>query len=311
MPIVERTSIDEGEEHVEAPSQEQIEQADLELQATRVGWEPEDKFHGKPGTWVDAKTYLERAQHVMPFLKENNKKLQEALTARDKQIADLAKRQEEADRALAVLEAANNEQSVEATEERIAQTREALKLAVQEQDVEKQVELSEALADLKAELKAAKNAAEERPVEKKPTAAPAISPETERAFNEWLGENEWYKKPAMAGAANAIAVEIQMARKAAGETPLLGRALLDEMTKRMDEEFNISRRPPESRVENSRRSTARREGSTGRYSDLPAEAKAACDKDAKRFVGDNKRYKDVASWRAKYAEIYFKQQGAQ
>jgi hypothetical protein len=38
---------------------------------------------------------------------------------------------------------------------------------------------------------------------------------------------------------------------------------------------------------------------------MPSDARAACDADAKRFVGADKRYKTQAEWRTRYAEIYF------
>ena len=44
------------------------------------------------------------------------------------------------------------------------------------------------------------------------------------------------------------------------------------------------------------------------YSDLPADAKAYCEKSAGRFVGPGKRYKDVDSWRKGYAKSYFTQE---
>ena len=43
------------------------------------------------------------------------------------------------------------------------------------------------------------------------------------------------------------------------------------------------------------------------YADLPPEAKAACEDQARKLVGDGRAFKDTASWRKYYAEVFFSQ----
>ena len=45
---------------------------DFEAEARHHGWTPKEEFKGDPGKWVDAETFVKRADEVMPFLKKQN-----------------------------------------------------------------------------------------------------------------------------------------------------------------------------------------------------------------------------------------------
>ncbi|MDE2106523.1 MAG: hypothetical protein KGL39_55425, partial [Patescibacteria group bacterium] len=48
----------------------------VEERAGAMGWVPQEKFRGDPEKWVDAETFVQRGEQVMPILKHNNEKLQ-------------------------------------------------------------------------------------------------------------------------------------------------------------------------------------------------------------------------------------------
>lgn len=88
---------------------------DFEAEARQHGWTPHDDFKGDPNKWVDAETFVKRADEVMPLLKkqtqalrnENSvlkRELRNAITrvdgverrAYERAMADIEKRMDEA-----------------------------------------------------------------------------------------------------------------------------------------------------------------------------------------------------------------------
>jgi len=47
----------------------------VEARARRMGWYPQDEFHGRPDDWIDAEKFIERAEREHPILRENLKRL--------------------------------------------------------------------------------------------------------------------------------------------------------------------------------------------------------------------------------------------
>lgn len=52
---------------------------DFETEARSQGWTDKDAFKGDPNKWVDAETFVKRADEVMPFLKKQNGALKREL----------------------------------------------------------------------------------------------------------------------------------------------------------------------------------------------------------------------------------------
>jgi len=63
-----------------------VTERDFEKEAREHGWTPQEDFKGDPSKWVDAKTFVERADVVLPLLK---KKLQGVTNDRDSLKRDL------------------------------------------------------------------------------------------------------------------------------------------------------------------------------------------------------------------------------
>ena len=265
--------------------------------AEKIGWIPPTRFKGDVERFVDADEYIKRGETVLPIVKEHNKRL----------VAETGELKERLAKTEAALTAATkaieeiNERHTVATQKAVETARRELKqqlvAASEAGDHAAIAELTEQMVDLtKAETKA----------EGKTIEAPAKPPEfvPPPELVEWNKENPWYGKDRRK---TALALGIAQELRESGETRT-GRAFFDLVTEEMEKTLP-SPKAPEDKVEGARNGSAEESRTSGKksYNHLPADAKAACDADAREFVGPTKKYKDVSQWRARYAELYFQE----
>lgn len=251
----------------EAPSYED--------RALTMGWTPKSQFKGDPDKWVDAETFVKRGEEFLPFLKANNRRLEQALERANAKIEQMDK---------------------------------GLKSAIQQLSKTEQRAYAKAKADLEAELEqyaAAGNAEAVKAVTKdiveleKDTRAKVEDdePQVDPAFMEWREANPWFgKDKALTAACAAIGEEV-------AEEGYTGKAQIKEVDRRIREAFpekfapkvnpNRAAAPP---VEGTG-ATPRPAGRT--YSDLPPEAKAMCDELCRDIKGFS---------RERYVKDYFAQE---
>lgn len=153
-------------------SQEQDTARDFEKEARASGWVPETEWKGerRPSKFLDAKTFVERGEELTPFIRAENKRLQERL---DRQEKDFSKRLERLDKA----NEATRKTAQENYEREIARIGREQRAAVAEGDVEK----FDALTAERGKIKAPE------PIEAPEQADP------ESVFKEkntWYGEDE-------------------------------------------------------------------------------------------------------------------------
>ena len=280
----------------EAPTIESAATPEMQAEAEAMGWIPPSRFRGDIERFVDADTYIERGETVLPIVKAQNAKLQTKLSGVEAEAAETK----------AALRAAQIK--IDEIEERHA--------------VDKQKAIAEAKADVKAALAAASEAGDHeavaeltsnlvelnRPEEvvkpKAPEAPPPYRPDP--SMVAWNEANPWFgtdrRKTAM-----ALAVADELREK--GETAING-PFFDLITAEVNKVFGTSA-PIPGKVEGGANGSGgdARVHAAGRttYNSLPAEAKAACQADAKKFVGEGKRYKTIADWQSRYAELYFQE----
>lgn len=274
--------------------------ADPEVQAKaeKLGWIPPKRFKGDPERFVDAEEYIERGETVLPIVKEQNKRLTaEVETLR----ADQVKTQAALAAATKAIEEIEERHTV-ATQKAVAAARDQLKAqlasASEAGDHEAVAEITERMVDL--------NKAEAAPPPKKEaTAAPApyvVPPD----LQQWNTENEWFGKDKRK---TALALGIAQDLREQGETSI-GRLFFDKVKDELEGMLGTKALEPRGdKVEGGRNGSENetRSGARKGFSALPADAKAACDADARNFVGPAKKYKTQAEWRTRYAEIYFEQ----
>lgn len=233
---------------------------DFEAEARRYGWSGPENFKGDPEKFIDAETFVKRAEDYMPIAKATIKKLSQRIDQMErtgKQAAEFFSKAEE--RAY-----------------------------------------ERAKADIKAEMAAAVESGDAAAAEKafkkfedleKPAPLPdvgAIKPEdAAEALIDWQRDNAWYGTDKLM----TQYAELQ-ADKMLNEGMLPGpqhlAAILDKVKAKFPEKFveKPSDGDPEPRkrsaVDGGNSIPPRRGGRT--YNDLPAEAKAICDKWVKNGV---------------------------
>jgi len=273
---------------------------EVQRKAEQMGWIPPSRFKGEPERFVDAEEYLARGEQVLPIVRANNQKLQQEL---NDLRAESTKTREALEKANQALEEINERHSVE-TQKAVERARNDLKArlkqASEEGDHEAVAEITGLMIDLKAAAEAPKPAEEK----KKPEAAktePFVLPAD---LKEWNAANPWFGSDRRR---TSLALGIAQEMREAG-TDLTGVAFYEKIREEVEATFGAA--PAGSKVEGARASGVAEtgvRGSAGKkgYASLPADAKAACDADAKQFVGAGKRFKTADEWRARYAELYF------
>ncbi len=293
---------DTQEEQVEFVSKASPEQRKA---AEAQGWVPPERLatlKNPPKTFLDADEFLQKVDEVLPMIRHQNRKLKD-------DVATLSRQAQETQQALAAalkkLESIDLEKSVE--------TQKAVEKARRE--IQAELEAASEAGDHKAIARLTIDAADLAQAEKDAAAATEAAkkgngdatrrpPPPDPEFEEWLADNEWFKTDRKKRLQfESIGRDLRME----GERSV-GRAFMNKVADAWEETFGDTPEPPQrNRVAAARGSSTRSAGKSG-YDALPADAKAACDADARRFVGENKRYKDTKSWRDAYASEYFRQE---
>ena len=234
---------------------------DYESEARQHGWTPKEEFRGDTAKWVDAETFVRRADEVMPFLKKQNAGLKRELddmkrTMRQFQ-AFASKAEERAyTRAVSDLQARHDE-------------------AVESGDVAAARKVMKEMTELKADAPEATGTVKEDDVA-------ADAPEdAQQQINRWIEASEYYiadeRKTRYADLqSDAIIKEHGALHRFPGGLD----AALKEIDARVGRKF--ADKPPVQNV-----GAGNRPGPKGgkTYADLPAEAKRQCDRFVKTIPG--------------------------
>jgi hypothetical protein len=265
---------------------------DIETRARENGWVPRDEWRGPENRWVDAETFLERADQMIPVMRSQNRKLEtqvEGLQKKlDEQMALLAASQD----SMEALKEFNAEMRSRDREQLRAQLMQELREARDAGDVEREVAVQDRIAQTREP---------EKPPVKDPPKPPA-QPTESPAFKAWKAENPWWDtNPHKRAIAAAISAELAASGKLANDDQAGNLAKITEATEAWWSE-NVERRPA-GRVEGARAGAST--GSVKTYADLPEDARSACDRQEKRLVGPGRTFKDQGAWRKHYVEKYF------
>jgi hypothetical protein len=284
--------------------------------AKEMGWKAPADWKGSPprgGKFLKAKEYLERAETVIPIMRSENKKLKDELKEAREDLKSFkdstAKTVENMTRMTKV---ALDRQRAQLEDKYSA----AIDAATEVGDKEQVRKLRDAeRKDLKAFDEAAEEAAEVKTEKGKETVNGALPKDVQDAIGHWIGENAWYSGDAeMQALANAH--HGKLLKDKPGLTLVEN---LEEVrkyvAKRFPEKFKAEDEPDEnedekptrgSRVEGGSRMAGGGGGS--KFSKLPADAKAQCDK----FIKEDGLFlekgedpvKDLNKARERYAADY-------
>lgn len=296
-----------GERSEQAPGREAAEGLDgdgravasWEKEAKGMGWRPEEEWDGPDGKWIDAKTFVERGEQIMPILRANNRKMKEELLTRDKDLATLRESLANANKAIITLKKSYTESTKREVEIALADLREQYKGARQIGDTDLELKVQKDITNLEKKVETLDKEHEEEIEEKKDdTKPPELSPE----FINWQKENRWFGNTLnpddKARTVAFVKIGEQLRKEGA---PEMG---LDFMEKCMGilEEQERGFTKPKSKVESGGGKGGRGGGRV--WDNLPKEAKAACHSDNETFVGPGKMFKTVKEWEDHYANLY-------
>lgn len=253
---------DDADPGDEAAQQAEAQRATDETEARRGGWRPKDEFPGDPTRWVDAAEFNRRGRDHVPILRDKVKRLEARVTDlldANKQFGEYQKQTRDAER------------------KRLQSEIDGLKAqqlaAVTAGDTSAYLQTDQA-------IKARTDAMPKEPEVTAPqreTAAPEIQ--------EFVGRNEWFRKDrTLNTVATAIHGELLESEPHLTLSENLER-VEREVKRRFPEKFGNPNRQRPAIVDG-----APAIGSGGRprakgYSDLPKEAKDACDKFVRTIPG--------------------------
>jgi hypothetical protein len=269
-------------------------EATAEDRAAQMGWKPKDQFKGPEDRWVDAETYIKRGEDIEPILRANNKKLLDKVQTLETDLQSTKTLLAASSESIEELKKFNTEAARAAAKTQQAEIIAGIRAARESGDVETETQLIDQLTDSKAALKVAE--ATKKPEPKTGDAPPPLTPEVK----QWLQDNPWFGTDKRR---TALAFGIAEELRAAGDKPNtleFYQKVGAEVEKTLG---GNSRREAPSKVEGAN-GAAGGTSSGKSYADLPADAKEACEKMAKKLVGAGRAYKTEADWRKAYVAKY-------
>lgn len=277
-----------SENAVESAAEPEVQQ-----RAEEMGWIPPSRFKGDPERFIDADKFIERGEVVLPIVKAQKKELEVKLAAESARSSRIEAALKEATEALEAIELRHSVATQKAVEQAREEVKRQLSSASAAGDHDAVAELTDQLTQINA--KVPDEEGKPKPAAK---AEPAPLPPDLIAWNK---ENPWFGTNKRK---TALALGIAQELRDNGEQST-GAAFFEKVKQEMDTELG-TKEPPVDKVAGGRHSESEGRSSGGKsYAQLPSDAKAACDADAKRFVGENKKYKSTAEWRSAYASMYF------
>ena len=245
-------------------------------EAEVLGWVPKEKFRGNEDDWIDADVFVKRGKEINPILRKNNEILFQKLSAKDAEIAQIRADVEE-------FKKYHNETEERVYKRALADLKAAKKEAMEEQDHDSVIEIDEQIADLKDSKKTVTSVEPERVVS-------TIDP----VYSQWEIENQWVVNDTDLAKAAEKAAEFLRIR---GDSSV-GRTFLEKVTAKVKEAYpekfgNINRDRP-ALIENG--GGGSRPSGSKTYSNLPAEAKAACDRFVKQGMMTKEEYLKEYDW---------------
>jgi len=274
----------------------------VEEHARQLGWVPKEEFRGPEGQWKDAETFVRDGEQILPVVRANNKKLVAELSETKSQVLELKKLVEAGNDSLKAFEEFHQQSLADALERQRKELTAEMRAARENGDVDLEENLRDQIDEVRQQQRDLKNkpAKTEVKTETKPAdTAPQVDPE----FLMWNTQNPWFgKDKKLTAFANGMATTM---RQDPENSHLVGRAFYDAVAQQVKAAFpdDFPEAPSHDKMEGAR-GPSRRSGGRS-YNDLPADAKAACDRFGQRLAGPGRAYKDLDAWRTQYAKEFF------
>ena len=172
----------------------------FEARARRMGWHPQDEYHGKPEDWVDAEEFVRRGEAHLPVLRENLRKVDaraaraEAQTkALSAQVETMAAQISEAREAVVDMRELLSTAEERSYQRAIETARKTHELAVEAGD---KAGATQAMKDIEALNAEIAKRAEKKAKKPDPVATPTPKPQPNQTAVEWVNSDEqaWYRE---------------------------------------------------------------------------------------------------------------------
>ena len=281
------------------PNENETTERTVEEQASSMGWVPKEQFRGKAELWIDAEEFVARGEQVMPLLKAANRDLKETVKGLETKLHEVSEMFKQSQEAIAALQEVHSEDTARKVKNARAELLAELKSARREQDVDLEVAIEEKLREL--------DSAQGKSPENKTatTKAPEI-PKPSAAFVEWEKKNPWFKTDRKRQAlALGIGQELRETNEKNG-VKMSEAEFYDRVAEEVEEFFDRSPVRKADRMEGSGGGSG--SGGSGSrnqsYNDLPADAKATCEKQSAKMVGQGKPFKTKSDWQSYYTKMY-------
>lgn len=268
---------------IEPGTQEEPRQfTDVEARARRMGWRPKEEFRGPPDRWSSAEDFIARGENELPILRERNRNLDRQVEDGAKAVAELTKRMEQTGEVLSSMREMSLKAEERAYKKARAEIEEEMRTRAAAADVVGVTETQRKLEELDKERDAAKAAP--APAARKEPDAVTAKPRDPVA-ETWMRDNPWFETDKeMNSTAQGIHVGLQQSRPEMTLAENLAETKRRIMTLYPAKFANSNRDEAVTVAQpsgNAPAPTNRNKKKT--YADLPADAKAACDKYVKQI----------------------------
>jgi hypothetical protein len=279
-----------SEEDIKVSDQEQQPSGNEEVQkeARMFGWVPREEFRGSDEEWVDADVFVKRGKEINPILRKNNELLMKKLDEKSKEIDSIKQSVEEFKK----FQKEAFERKQADYEVQIAELKSKKREAIAEGNGDLVVDIDDQIDEIKEAQREAREEAKRKPEE---PAKSAEIPE-DPALQAWLGRNQWFGSDTeMTDVANGLGASVRR------QFPhLSGQDFLNKLDEKIAEYFPhkvLGNKARGSAVDSS--GDVRGGSGSGKktYDNLPADAKAACDRFIKNgWIKNKQEYLDNYDW---------------
>lgn len=276
--------------------------------ARSMGWSTKDQWKGDPKLWIDAAEFVRRGDQILPILRARESRQESEIATLRGQLGQANSQLKAAQESISVLTNLSNDEAIARAK---ALRKDLLRQQVEarnDNDTEAQVTIGERLEEVNEQISTLgkKKATPSPSPSPSPSPTPGQSPSDDPIFKQWASENQWFGTDEEK---TSLAMGVARRLRQAGDSTQ-GRAFFDKVTNRVNELLN---RHMPSKTEGGGASGGRGgsgddggSGANGQtYADLPQDAKDACERSAKRVVGEGRAFKTIGDWRKHYVKEYF------
>lgn len=257
-------------------------------EARSQGWVEVEKYRGNKEDWIDADTFVKRGREILPIIRKNNENLVRDLYKAKEELKEYRESMEE----FKAFQKEAYARKVSDYEQRLSELKESRAQAITDGDGQKVNALDDAIDETKDDIREAKEATKEVVKAKVEDQQSTIDP----AVQTWLDDNKWFGKDVkLTAVANGVGESLKM-----NYPNLSGTAFLEKLDEELEElmpgKFGKSKSQQGSPVESGSGRGGRRPSDKHSYDNLPAEAKAACDRYVKQKLLTREDYVADYDW---------------